>query len=487
MASIYKRGCDKRDKGAAYFIAYFDEHGRRRTAKGCPDKAATQQIANQIESDIALRKRGIIDAATTRLIEQAGRPMSEHVDDFMAHVRTREAGERVARYLQQVRAKLQAFIDFAEIKNIAQVNADKAAAFLDHLKGRNLSPYTVNEYVGVITSFAAWACTTGRLASNPLATLRRVDAKKLQAKRPRRAFAADEIGALLDAASRRPAIELRTIRHGPRKGQLSDKVRPERLDHAAAVGRERVAAYLLALWTGLRRSELRALTWGDIRLDSLPPKIVLRAATTKSKRGDSIALHPQIADKLREMRQADAKPTARVLRSVPGMKTLRADMKLAGIADVTDSGRLDFHAMRKSLATYLAAQGVPLRLAQAHLRHTDPRLTAVTYTDEKLLPVAAVIADLPALPVQPVLQPAALRMTGTAGGDSRQELSAALMQRARRPNVHAGATLCSEGYKTGDDAHSPQVVENSLGCAGMHDGSEQRVMGLEPTTFTLAT
>jgi integrase len=54
--------------------------------------------------------------------------------------------------------------------------------------------------------------------------------------------------------------------------------------------------------------------------------------------------------------------------------------------------------MRKSLATFLAASGVPQRIAQAHMRHTDPRLTAVTYTDETLLPVAATIGNLPHLP-----------------------------------------------------------------------------------------
>ena len=32
------------------------------------------------------------------------------------------------------------------------------------------------------------------------------------------------------------------------------------------------------------------------------------------------------------------------------------------------------------------------------MRHTDPRLTAVTYTDERLLPIAAIIGALPPLP-----------------------------------------------------------------------------------------
>ncbi len=65
------------------------------------------------------------------------------------------------------------------------------------------------------------------------------------------------------------------------------------------IGRERALAYLLALWTGLRRSELRALQWQDVRLDTLPARIDLRAKTTKSRRADSVALHPQVVEALR--------------------------------------------------------------------------------------------------------------------------------------------------------------------------------------------
>jgi integrase len=46
---------------------------------------------------------------------------------------------------------------------------------------------------------------------------------------------------------------------------------------------------------------------------------------------------------------------------------------------------VDFHSLRVSLGTMLAANGVTPRAAQALMRHTDPRLTAGVYTDEKLV------------------------------------------------------------------------------------------------------
>lgn len=46
----------------------------------------------------------------------------------------------------------------------------------------------------------------------------------------------------------------------------------------------------------------------------------------------------------------------------------------------------------------LAANGVSQRTTQAIMRHTDPRLTAGVYTDEKLLPLAAELVNVPSIP-----------------------------------------------------------------------------------------
>lgn len=42
---------------------------------------------------------------------------------------------------------------------------------------------------------------------------------------------------------------------------------------------------------------------------------------------------------------------------------------------------------------------VPVRTAQAAMRHSDPSLTANVYTDPKLLDVAGAVASLPDLPL----------------------------------------------------------------------------------------
>ena len=74
---------------------------------------------------------------------------------------------------------------------------------------------------------------------------------------------------------------------------------------------------------------------------------------------------------------------------------------LAGIADKDEYGRyVDFHNLRVSLSTLLAAHRVSPRAAQALMRHSDPRLTAAFYTDEKILPLAAELQNVPKIPCE---------------------------------------------------------------------------------------
>ncbi len=74
----------------------------------------------------------------------------------------------------------------------------------------------------------------------------------------------------------------------------------------------------------------------------------------------------------------------------------RANEQRAACGD--DRGRVvDVHALRVTFGTHLCAAGVPLRTAQAAMRHSKPELTANVYTDPQLLDVAGAIEALPVL------------------------------------------------------------------------------------------
>jgi hypothetical protein len=57
MASVFKKG-GKKVRGGVNQIDYVDEHGRtKRVSSKTTDKDAAEQIADQIEAEVALRRR----------------------------------------------------------------------------------------------------------------------------------------------------------------------------------------------------------------------------------------------------------------------------------------------------------------------------------------------------------------------------------------------------------------------------------------------
>jgi len=77
-----------------------------------------------------------------------------------------------------------------------------------------------------------------------------------------------------------------------------------------------------------------------------------------AKKRRRFAIHPQLAEELRTWRQADAEPADRVVSTVPNMKCLRADLALAGIADIDEAGRyVDFHSLRVLSARFWPPTG----------------------------------------------------------------------------------------------------------------------------------
>jgi integrase len=381
----------------------------RRFTRVRGDKATAEQVQRHLQSQADLRKHGVVTPALDRASAQVQRPIQQHVDEFVQHIQARG---RAPRYVQQLRARLERFIAFASIDRLSGVTAERLDAFVLSLRAGKYSGFSVNEFITTAKAFSRWTVMTGRMLADPLVAVRKGNGRAITKKRQRRAMTPVEFGALLEASRNRPEHELRLVRRGPNKGKLAANVRPRILEEARALGRERCLAYLTAGWTGLRRAELASLQWGDIELDRLPPRISLRAETTKSKRADSIALHPQLVQALRAVRPADAKPTDPVLRAVPSMRALIADLKFAGVARITPAGRVDLHALRVFVTTHLFANGVPERIAQSHLRHKNVQLTAFTYTDPNLLPVAGAIGALPPLPTsrpdERVAQPIAI-------------------------------------------------------------------------------
>ncbi len=394
--SVYKRKKDKRKKNAKWIVAWTTAAGKRKAKTAYTDYQASVELGRKLARQAAMKAVGKVD----KYQEHRETPIGKHLDDFIGGLRS---ADRSPRYVMQMENRIRLIIKGLGVERLDDLDPVAVDRFLTDLaRKKNHSGITRNEYIMSIKSFTRWAVTYRRMKDDPLAGLRVKGRASIEYVHPRRALDAAEIARLLDAAERRPLLEARTIRKGPRAGRQAARISSRTKANAIEKGRQRRIVYLLAVWTGLRRGEIRQLKWGDIKLDTIPGHIVLRAGTTKSKRADMLPVHPQLADALRNWKSPEAEPDDNVVGTVPDMKCLRADLKLAGIPDKDESGRyVDFHSLRVSLSTMLAAHNVSPRIAQALMRHTDPRLTASVYTDEKLLPLVAELQKVPEIPSQP--------------------------------------------------------------------------------------
>lgn len=390
--SVYKRTKDRRKRDTKWIVAWTDESGRRRAKTGFTDYQASVELGRKLAKQAAMAMVGQADPYEEHLRTD----IRKHLKQFIEGLR---AANRAPRYVHQVEHRIKVVLDGLKIKFLSELDPVAVGRFLtERAQKHKYSGITRNEYISSIKAFTKWAVTYRRMKDDPLAGLKVTERRAIEPAHPRRALTSAEIACLLNAAERRPLLELKTIRTGTNKGKPLAEVTPKAEAQAIHKGRERRLVYLLAIWTGLRRGEIRQLAWGDLELDSMPARIRLRAHTTKSKRADLLPIHPQLADALRAWRPANAGPLDFVVSTVPNMKCLRADLKLAGIDDIDEAKRyVDFHSLRLSLSTMLATHKVSPRVAQALMRHSDPRLTANTYTDEKLLPLAAELQNVPAI------------------------------------------------------------------------------------------
>src|SRR5262249_41156488 len=104
----------------------------------------------------------------------------------------------------------------------------------------------------------------------------------------------------------------------------SEKRREKRaltLDELARLNRvsgRRWVVYLTAALTGLRRSELERLEWGDVFLDHDTPHIRLRASATKAKRADVVPINPELQEALRALRPDDVEDDEQAVQPARG-------------------------------------------------------------------------------------------------------------------------------------------------------------------------
>jgi integrase len=295
-------------------------------------------------------RAGLIPPKALR--ESASTPLSEHLSDYLADLRILGRDDV---YVENLDYRLKILIKECGWTQPNKITADSFTAW--RAKQKKAST-TLNQYLDCISAMLNWMLKKGRVSHNFLIGVEKIE--RLPAWR-RRAFADDELSRLLDVA-----------------------------------GESRLG-YLLAVHTGLRRAELKALSWENINLDADVPFVSLGGQFTKNKKTAHIPLHRDLVVELRNVKPSSVNPSDPVLtgKMLPSMWKMRKDMQKAGIEYKSDLGRADFHSLRHTLATNLARQKIAPRVAMEIMRHSDIRLTMNHYTDASQLPVYEAIESLP--------------------------------------------------------------------------------------------
>lgn len=402
--SIFRRRRGKSKKAAPrWTIELRLPDGRRQRRVGFTDKSATQQLAATMVREIERREMGLHD----QFGKARQTSLDLHVEAFLAAQRNGSLGRRrrgarpdetwIARTAKRLRLMF-GWLGATRIEHLVVGEAE--AKLSERVRSGEWSDKTRDDHAALLRQFGAWLVADLRAPSNPFDRLR---ATRTQAsvRWRRHAMTVEEIGRLAAAAEQRSVQEYR---------RSNPTARPETLEAVRARGWERGVLYLVAAYTGLRRGEVTALRWADLVLGA-EPAIQVRPETAKNRRGARLEVPSwlgELLEQVRHQRAAELGAPPAPLDPVFGAsyrhlaERLKLDAVWAGIGTI-DGGRVvtpaglvvDFHCLRGTLATLAAEAGMPAKLLQQQMRHSDIRLTMQVYAQVRAQAMRDEVERLP--------------------------------------------------------------------------------------------
>ena len=459
MASIYRRR-----KGGCYCITYQVRPGKRKTVRGCRDRAATEALARKLEADAMLRREGVIDARAEKLAQWESAPIEQHLDAFEQVMRGKGS---TAKHIRTTLAYIRRVNEACGFERPADIDAACVTAHVVHVKREGAGARAINARLTAFKSFTRWMFRNERLRTDPMMQVAKLNAKT-DRRRKRRALSDEELAWLISATEVGPAI-----------GNMT--------------GPERSMLYRLAVETGLRASELRSLTPESFGLADLGrATVTVEAAYSKHRRDDVVPLRRDLAEALAtflEDRQARtavfAMPTrtAEMLKAdleaarqkwihnAPSDKERKARQRSGFLTYKDPSDRIaDFHALRHTFITRLARSGITPAVAKSLARHSTITLTMDHYTHTLIEDERSALARLPGIEaVKPERE--AAHATGTDNAvphaDAAPQTPGARCAFAARrlPGAPELAITRQDDRSEKKGGEGAQVVVNTTTCA----------------------
>lgn len=417
----------QQQRSQKWYVEFRDHLDRVHRTPAFGDKPSSEEYLRQLRRLVDVRTNnlaippdlkawlhGLRPSYVKRIVNQFGlldgqwlaasELLTVHLDDYGESIK---AEGRTAKHVDLYRLRIKHLLNEAGVTRWSQLSIEKvrrAWLALTARAERPLSNGTRNHYLTAFTAFCNWMVDSGRAATNPA---KRIKPLKVTEKRERHPFTAEEFSWLVDSTRRGPTRSAKR-RNGTLHFQLS--------------GSERVLLYTVAVETALRLAELNSLCVCDFDLDGDRPCVRLRAASAKNRKAPPpCPLLPELAEQLRA--QFDGKlpgasafngpgqhHAARMLRE--DLADARAEWIVAGatpedrdkrarsdfLAPVDHRGRFaDFHALRGTMATWLAEAGVSPYAMQQLMRHRDIRTTMAYYVKVRPDVTRAALEQLPRL------------------------------------------------------------------------------------------
>lgn len=368
-------------RGDQWVLTYTDEQGQRRRAALSSDRRTAERIRAEL-----IRKR---DMARSGLGSEAGQEMllAEVAKLYLDDLRPRVC----RRHEQNVASRLTRILTALDGMRVRDLRPMHLIGIRNEAKAAGSSHRTANLVVTTVQAMIRWAIENELVAHDPVAHVKGLPNTREHHAYRRRALTDAEIERFL-AAAESEDDELAVLSPTTRVPQAP--------------------LWLAFLETGARYGELTKATWGD--LDQARGILVLRAENTKSRKQRAIPLGAGLVERLVALRALHEAVRGRlpnvedrIFLTPEGsawpwhttnlMRILDRLLDCAGIAKVNVQGeKLDIHALRTTCASRMARRGVPLAITQRWLGHSDPKLTAMHYTDLGVEDLRAAVVRAPA-------------------------------------------------------------------------------------------
>jgi integrase len=357
MGTLFKRA---RNGKKSNWIAEYTDHTGERVQKSTrtTDKKTAQQILDHWKNEAALRSSGRIDADSERAKQQSLRPLTEHRDEWLRSLRAKGKSEIHLKFHEK---RLQAIIDHSKWTTIREITPESVEAFIESLRSLDRSNQTIAHYTQAAKQFTRWLARTHRLSRDPLMTLQKPN-PRADRRRERRMLLPEEWPWLRTAAGPRTLI------------------------------------YEVAIQTGLRASEIRAIHPSQVKHLEKPPHILVKSGDTKDHKLARQYITADLAQRLSMHAPASRNELFELPDEYSMASMLRADLATAREAwasvqkdkkEVPKSDfllpenhakeQLDFHSLRHTCGAWLAMRGVHPKTIQTVMRHKTITLTMDTY------------------------------------------------------------------------------------------------------------